>query len=473
MLFILANRKNHLLLYKKIMAVLKSFLVIGIFISCASLSTQVNFYTPILTDLQTTNFSTAVKKIDQARTTEKYTQKERVLFYLDKGVVQYYNNEYEASTANLETADRYMEELFTKSISKEGLSYILNDNALDYYGEVYENLYVNIFKALNFIRQNQFDAAFVEINRVNDKLRELELKYGDYIENLNKSEDAKIKIERQSSELTSNVLAHYLSYIIYRSDQVIDDSRISHEKMVKTWEAHPDVYNFAKPACINNPPNLRGYFLNVIAFTGFAPYKKAVGAKITTYDDAIGISSVDAPIALPNIPFPGAKEGYHFKFAFPVIRSTPSNIQRIDVWIDGNLAGQLDLLEDMANVATKTFNTKRNIIYIKTVVRTVLKGLASAEAKKKLKKETKANDFWGKVMDAAVDIGVDATENADLRCWRTMPQKCYVGEFTITPGPHQVEIQFYNKNNLLIQKKTFTDYTAGRDLNLIDVVSIN
>ena len=444
-----------------------------IVIGCASVRTNVNFYNPILVDLRSENYTAAVKKIDNAKLAEKYTKKDRVLFYLDKGITQYYNGTYQQSNQDLHTAENYMEELFTKSISKAALSFLLNENATDYYGEVYENIYINLFKALNYIKLNQFDDAYVEVNRLNDKLRELDLKYGQMIESMNKSDDAKIKIENTSLEFSSDVLSHYLSYMIYRSDGEIDNARISHEKMVQAWENHPDIYNFSKPASIANPPNLRGTYLNIIAFTGFAPYKKAVGGKITTYKDMIGITSLDMPITVPNIPFPGSEEGYHFKFSFPVIRTANSNVNKIVIHIDNRKTCTLDLLEDMGNVAIKTFNKRRQIIYIKTVIRTVLKGLAAAEAKKKLKKETTAKGGWGTLLDAVVDIGVDATENADLRCWRMMPRYCYAGEIPISPGTHDIIIEFYNKTNLLIKKKTYPNFSISKKLNLIDAVLIN
>lgn len=447
--------------------------VILIIIGCASVRTNVSFYKPILTDLQTENYTAAVKKIDNAKLKEKYTKKDRVLFYLDKGITQYYSGAYKQSNQDFHTAENYMEELFTKSVSKAALTFLLNDNAADYHGEVYENIYLNIFKALNYIKLNQFDDAYVEVNRVNDKLRELDLKYGQMIETMNKSDDAKIKIENKASEFSSDVLSHYLSYLIYRADGETDNARISHEKMVQAWKYHPNIYNFTKPASVANPPNLRGTYLNIIAFTGFAPYKKAVGGKITTYEDMIGISGLDMPITAPNIPFPGSKEGYHFKFSFPVIRTANSNISKILVHIDNKKTCTLDLIEDMGNVAINTFNKRRQIIYIKTVIRTVVKGLAAAEAKKKLKKETKAKGGWGTLLDAVVDIGVDATENADLRCWRMMPRYCYAGEIPVSPGTHDIIIEFYNKNNLLVKKKTYPKFAASNKLNLIDAVYIN
>jgi hypothetical protein len=451
-----------------------SIIIVGsLILSCASVRTSTNYYTPILTDLKTENYPAAISKIDLARKNSDYTKKERVLFYLDKGITQYYNDEHDKSIQNFSTAEKYMEELFTKSLSKAALSWVLNDNAMDYYGEVYEDLYINIFQALNYLNLKNFEDAYVEINRVNDKLRELNLKYENLIDNLNSSDDAKVKIEKAPDNLTSDVLAHYLSYLLYRADHEPDNSRISFEKMIQTWDLHSDIYSQAKPVTLREPPRLRGTYLNVIAFTGFAPYKKSVGAKITTYEDAIGISSVEAPIPVPNIPFPGSKPGYHFKFAFPVIETKPSSIDRIEIVIDGKNAGTLELLEDMGKIAEKTFNAKRTITYVKTLVRTVVKGLAAAEAKKKLKKETKANTFWTSVMNAAVDMGVDATENPDLRCWRIMPQYCYIGEYRIDPGVHKIEVRFLTKTNLLVRSKVFPNFNVGGKLNLLDVVSIN
>ncbi|MBN1407913.1 MAG: hypothetical protein JW956_08995, partial [Calditrichaceae bacterium] len=276
-----------------------------------------------------------------------------------------------------------------------------------------------------------------------------------------------------SSEFSSDVLSHYLSYIIYRADGERDNARISHEKMVQAWKTQPDIYDFAEPSCVSDAPKLRGTYLNIVAFTGLAPYKKAVGGRVSTYKDMIGVSGLDMPITVPNMPFPGAKEGYHFKFSFPVIRTVDSNINKIVIHIDNNKTYTLDLLEDMGKVAIQSFNKNRKIIYIKTVVRTVIKGLAAAEAKKKLRKETKAKGGWGTLLDAVVDVGVDATENADLRCWRMMPRYCYTSEIPISQGTHDITIEFMNKNNLVIRKKAYPNYTITNKLNLIDLALIN
>ena len=441
-------------------------------ISCAPSMKYVKKFDKITSDLKTENYAAAAKKIDQARKKKFYQKRDRVLFYLDKGIVLYYQGLHKESNLLLEKAERSMEELFTKSIANIAKSYLLNDTQLDYHGEVYENLYVNIFKALNYINLNKPDAALVEVRRINNKLRELEDKYGDMARQMNKNKKAP-RVDAKSSKFYNDALAQYLGYIIYRMQDEEDESLISYNKIKSAWETQPNIYYFKMPEALKKFKSKRKSYLNVFAFTGSAPRKVPVGGKITTYKDYIGISDLSQPIALPNVPFPGMKKGYHFKFEFPVIKRGGSRIGRIEVYADGRRLGELQLLEDMGKVAVETFEARKNMIYIKTLFRTVTKGLVAAEAKKKLRKETGANALFGALMDAAVDAGVDATEKADLRCWRTMPENCLVGEFRLDPGMHDIQVKFFSPDGILIREKNFSNFKIKKTLNVLDVFSLN
>jgi len=443
-------------------------------IQCASSLTYVQFFNTIVNDLQLGNYETALKKIDIGRKENKYTVKERVLFYLDKGTVNYYAGNYQKSIEYLEKADRAMEELFTKSISQMASSWVLNDNVLDYYGEVYENIYVNVFKAMDYLDLNKTEDALVEVRRVNTKLQELEEKYGKMFDSFNKSGKSQVKIKNTNTQFYSDALAHYLSYLIYRMEGEEDESRISMQKLKEAFATQPKVYYFSMPKSLQKGmPDINKTTLNVLAFTGPAPVKKPVGMLITTYDGYLGISDLSKAVALPKYPFPGMKAGYHFKFSFPVIRRQGSKIAFIKVFVDGNYAGTLELLEDMGKVAEYTFERRKNYIYVKTLIRTVTKGLAAAKAKAELRKRS-GNDFLGNLLiNAAVDAGVDATEKPDLRCWRTMPQNCYIGEFFIPKGRHNIEVQFLTRDNLLIQSKRADNYQMKNNVNILDFVSLN
>jgi hypothetical protein len=436
--------------------------------------TNIDFYRPVMTDLLNSDFDAASLKLTKAKEDGEYQEKDRVLYYLDNGSVFHYAEKYNESNLLFEEADMAMEELFTKSISNIATSYLLNDNALEYYGEVYENLYVNIFKAINYLKLNKFDEAYVEIKRVNDKLNELNLKYEKMVDELNNSDENEVKFEKKAVHFYDDALAQYLSYLIFRTDNENDDARISFEKMTKSMATQSAIYPFRSPSFITDGPQSQTHCrLNVIAFSGNGPTKIPIGGSITTWGNFVTVTDVSGYKNGISIPFPGIESGYHFKFSFPQLQMHPSNIAKIKVLVNNKEIGEVELLENLGLVAKHTFESHLDIIYLKTILRTVVKGLAAAEAKAAIKKQTGANDLFSALINIATDLAVDATENADLRCWHTMPQKCFVGEFDLEPGKYDISIHFLANNGQIIKKVDHHQYNIKNNtLNLVEAVAL-
>ncbi len=447
------------------------YLAFSLILSCASSVRQAQYFDSVVDDLTRENYKLALQKIEEAKKRTLYRQQDRLLYYLDMGMTYFYQGDYQRSNQFFEQAERIMEELFTRSISQAAMSFFLNDLTQDYYGEVHENIYVNVFKAINYIMLDRFDDAFVEIKRIDIKLRELEDKYRDLVDKYNQADTTAIDFTYQAPQFYNDALAHYLAYLVYRAEKSFDDCRIELEKIDQAFRLQSDVYYFEKPSFLQQP-NLDGTCLNIIGFVGQAPRKIAVGGLITTYKDYLGISDLSVPIALPRIPFPGMKEGYHFKFAFPVMVSGKSRVARIDVAINGQPAGSLELLEDMGKVAVKTFQSRQKIIYLKTLVRTVTKGLLAAKGKKKLRKELKADGFLGALLDAGVDMMVDATEQPDLRIWKTLPDRCLAGEFLVSPGTYSVQVTCYDAGQQVLYQKSMETQVAENKVNLIHFATL-
>ena len=80
-----------------------------------------------------------------------YSKKDKVLSDLDKGLVSHYAKEYNRSNDALSSAEKLIFENFTKSISQSISSFLINDLVIDYAGETYEDIYTNLFMALNYI----------------------------------------------------------------------------------------------------------------------------------------------------------------------------------------------------------------------------------------------------------------------------------------------------------------------------------
>ena len=453
----------------KIILLFMGFLLL--FFSCASLRTNEEFYADILFELRKGMYNEAAEKIKGAELNGDYADKDKVLLHLDKGIIFHYQDNYSESNKELDEAETAIEELFTKSISKGVFSFLLNDNALAYDGEIYEDLYLNIFKALNYIHLNNFDGAYVETRRISNKLSELDIKLSDQIDQFNSSEDNKFKIDPIELDYYNNVLANYLSFLIYRAEGEYDNSRISLEKLNETWDTYSDVYNFSKPKAVLDSNINSSVYLNVISFTGMSPIKEAVGARITTFNDFIVISD-PTDYYIQQIVIPGIEYGWNFKFSFPQLAFFPSEVRKIEVFADSTLLGELELLENINNVASKIFEASKSITFFKNITRSLLKGIGTAALGRTIKKETDGG-ILGDILVGIANAAVDATENADLRSWRTIPGYCYVGEFQMNEGVYDIEIKFFNEYNQEILSTVYSDYKVTKGLNLVEAFHLN
>ncbi len=447
-----------------------ALLVIG---GCSSLATQNKFYEPITAELRSGNVETAAQMLETAREKKKFAEKDRFLYFVDAGLLYHYAGNYALSSDKLHLAESAAEELFTKSVSRAAASLVLNDNVLEYAGEDYEILYTNLIKALNFIAQDDFEGAFVEIRRANLKLELLEQKYAEIGDDyaLGAPDDSnRVEIEYEIGKVRfhNDAFGRYLSMHLYAAEGKMDDARIDHDYLVEAFRTQPHIYDFEMP-----PVKYRSEekaILSVVGLTGLAPIKDALNLRIRTDKDLDLVQVLYDDPKMPNAEyghFPAkVNADYYFKFAIPTLQPRPSVIGLLRVLADGKPVGELALLEDVGKVADETFNAKKSLIYIRSVARAVAKGLAAHKMKKKM--DTGGLGGWLK--KAAVDVGTDLIENADLRSSQYLPGRIYAGDFEIDPGTYNIAVEFYNHDGDLISRVNYSDYHVVKEgLNLVEV----
>ena len=452
-------------------------LCLFLFVACGSVATKKGFYEPITADLKDDNFDSAVSKIEAAKADKKFGKKDRFLYYLDAGLAYHYASRFDTSNQRLTLAEDAADELFTKSVSRAAASLMLNDNVLEYAGEDYEILYTNLCKALNYIAKGDFDGAFVEIRRANEKLNLLEQKYADVSQRFQEGsldDTVRVNVDYKAKKVRFNndAFARYLSMHMYSTEGKMDDARIDYDLLHQAFREQPHIYDF-------EVPNVK-YFsegkeiMSLVALAGLSPVKEALNLRIRTDKD---LDLVQVLYTDPwrkdseygHLPIQ-VSEDYYFKFSIPQIISRTSQVSRIRVFVDSELMGELQLLEDVAKVAEETFQAKKSLIYLRTVARAVAKGLAAHKAKKK----ADTGGLGGWLKKAAIDVGTDISENADLRCSRLLPGKIYVGDFEIEPGTYDLTIEFLDANGHLISAIDVYEYRVLKNtLNLIEVFSLN
>jgi len=226
------------------------------------------------------------------------------------------------------------------------------------------------------------------------------------------------------------------------------------------------VYPFQIPKALDSTTSSQSSNLNVIAFAGLGPVKRGVGARITSFNDFVLISDPTSYFA-DAFYFPGISAGYNFKFEFPELIPTPSEINSIEVYADCILLGRLELLEDMNKVAMQSFEVKKRMIFFKTLIRAITKGVGAKKIGNEL--EEKTSPGVGCILAGLTNLLADISEQADLRAWSTMPGYALVGEYSILPGKYTIELRVLDRNNQAINRFYYDNYTINSTFNFINL----
>lgn len=348
-----------------------------------------------------------------------YKSKDAVLYNLEKGMVDHFAGSYDSSSVHFTRAEDEMDRLYTKSISRGLSAMLLNDTQLAYDGEDYEDIYLNAFKALNYIHLNELDEALVEARRMSYKLERLDVKYDGLVDALSKADTTqKVEWKKGETNIHESALGHFLAAVLYAQTDNPDDARIEYEKMLEAYKQQPGVKTHPLHAedwqLITDE---RRYNVLLTAFTGRAPIKKQNDVRVF-FDD------LDS----------------YFKLSLPSLMLYPSQITHADVVVGDSTIVPLHLIEQMDRTAQAVYQVKEPIIYARAFLRTLLKAAGTDAISDGIRKK---NKFLGGVADVLGIIGMEATEKADLRGWQTMPGQARVNVLNLPPGKHKLTIEYF------------------------------
>jgi hypothetical protein len=367
---------------------------------------------------------------------DDYGDKNSVIYNLDLGVLYHYAGEIDSSIAYLLQAEREIDELYTKSITQGALSFVLNDNVLPYEGEDFEKVLVNIFLALNFALKGESDEALVEARKVDIKLRDYSRQY----EGKNKyQEDAFIR---------------YIAGVLYESGGEINDAFISYRKAYETYKTYAKEYGISAPRFLLDDlvrtATLMSFTEEMERYTslGGTPYDRgrrwAEGSLLVAVYSGISPIKQEVRVAVSVADTAGIL--HTFQIALPkfVARSRTPRGYSVSIepgLVESGLTASTAVAQDITAIADKTLQDRLALVYLKAGGRAVMKFLAAEQAKKKIKKSSGDSVVANLLGSLAVDVAVGATEQADVRSWRTLPAEIQLTRFHLPPGEHVVRVE--------------------------------
>jgi hypothetical protein len=184
---------------------------------------------------------------------------DRLLFHLERGTILHLAGEYERSNTHLEKAHGLADTLHSQSAEDTVSAAMINPRETTYRGTAFERVYINYYKALNYLmlaqqadseagRAEHLESAGVEVRRLDNKLSSISFEEGSYQQVKDKEEKTFVQLLDLFQKFQGNWLdeewlvfredayVRYLAGVLYEKRGELDDARIAYEQAARLYE---------------------------------------------------------------------------------------------------------------------------------------------------------------------------------------------------------------------------------------------
>jgi tetratricopeptide (TPR) repeat protein len=407
-----------------------------------------------------------------------------LLEHLDLGILYHYTGRYDSSLVEFEKAIALHDELFTKSVSNEALSLLTNDNVRPYRGKAHEIVLMHLFQAFNYLALGKSDEALVEARQTQLFLTELKRKEG---------EDAKA--------YTDDGLFRFISALAYENSGEKDDALISLFQSVKAFQKSgegipPSLQRYASQSLSSNgrdedvamlkltntgkanenDPRFRESEIVLVGESGkTASIGQTVfwgtwvrdGALVIHYEDENGKTITEALPApgLPQREYEKANKGrrtqsgttFHIKFTLPAFKKVDSRTRKFALNISGQPTAYSESYANIDELLKKYLDESHTSILTRTVIRVVLRTIASEQTKSSLRTD---NPIVNLLVNIGTDVLADQLEQADTRNWFLLPKSIQIARLPVKPGTYSVTAGAQDGNGTVLKSQVFDGITV-------------
>ncbi len=369
-----------------------------------------------------------------------FGKRNEVLYYLDEGLLAHFAGRYAESNESFFTAERLMEDLYTRSISQEAASFLINDNTRSYRGEDFEAALVNMFLALNYVGMGQWEDALVEARKVDSKLTAFNVQYPAGKKNVYR-EDAFIR---------------FVMGLLYEAVGEKNDAFISFRQAEQIYRQ-----DYRGNYGVSAPDMVIEKLLESTRDMGFTPEMREI-RKAYPYINRRKLpnTSDEAEVYLIDYNGRGAEkverffyipmpDRYVLKFAYPefekrAFSAAGCRIHLKNIQTGRQYSARTVLAEDLSSIAIVNLKNRIGRIQAKAVARVTSRYLLAKEAEKEALKKRDQN--MARIYRLTFQTFMLAFENADIRHWRLLPAQIQVARVVIPRGDYECVIQVLDKN---------------------------
>jgi len=393
------------------------------------------------------DYAKAEAYLDAGKETQ-YGKRNMVLYYLDKGLVQHHAGKYKESDASFDIAEKRMDELYTKSVTKAGAMVVINDATMDYMGEPFERALTHVCRALNYVFLGNHDEALVESRKVERFLTELGDKVG------------------AKPIYKDDAFARYLDSMLYADAGKRDDARISYQAAQAAYADYQKAYGTPIPRFDFPKDKKKRGEVVFIHYNGVAPRKITKTFQIA-WNQALPLMQASGDAEAEGAKVKNALTagfmGRAVTVAFPAYTQDPYVITSSELMIDNQPVASTILMEDVSAIAQKTLEHRMTAIKGRAIVRATVKYILAETASKAAAKgcDQMPGGFLAvqacKLASRGAAHGLAAlSEYADTRGWAVLPAQIRMARVKLEPGKHDIAIHYKNNLGVMISSQTFS-----------------
>ncbi len=411
-----------------------------------------------------------------------YGKNSLFLYNMDIGMLYHYAGVYDSSTTYLLKAAQMYDDLFTRSVTNEAASILINDNVRPYRSKPYEITLLHQVLQFNYLSQQQSDEALVEARSVQLFFNEWERK------------------NEKSNRYFTDGMFHYVTSMVYDEQGQTDDAMISLFKAVQAYQLGPvtlprAVSDYAYCMFQKNSRTMDIDRLKLrpiggkttmsavkteneqteIVFIGYAGKGPALienewwGNWIKDGLLVLHHSASDGRQETMTLPAPSAVDnGKHqshdggktksgttlfIKVALPKVKTYSSQTAYFTIDAGTGLAPAATYtIQDFDQQMEKQLQDAQPSIALRTIARVVTRTIAAQQAKKKMETESPIANL---LINLGTDILSSQLEKADTRCCFFIPKTVQIARMSVPPGEHSIVVSAHDNRGKVLSSKTF------------------
>jgi len=388
---------------------------------------------------------------------------------LDRGLLLQAAGRYQESNAAFDVAEHQIEDLYTRSLSKEALSLLSGDLALDYRASGYEHAYIAYYRAWNYLRLDMPDEVLVEARRINERLT-----------------FRSASCEDEKGVCGHDVFLRYFSGLLFERAGEVNDAYVAYKQADLARTSCRERYGTEAPGDLGVrlvrlarklgfrdeaqeyaeayglDPAVEGPSQSVVVLweNGIIGHRESADALIPIYKGETEKIADDqeswARTLARRRAAPRRKDvdlDYLMRISLPAFVDRPPVARTATFRLGPDEETSTRDAARLSAMAAGALDETMGGIVVRAVARGVVKYLAKRAADKNI----------GEGAGLLVNLLGVALENADTRSWRSLPNEIQVASLAVEPGTYQGRLEVYNAAGRPLGQADYPDIVVPRN----------